>query len=136
LQSASTEQPQALASKLQPLGSRQLSTVQAMPSVQLRAVPVHPPARQASPVVQVRPSLQVVPSGLFGFEQVPVAGLQVPASWHWSAAKQVIAVPEQLPLWQESFWVQALPSLQVVPFGLLGFEQTPVAVLHVPASWH
>jgi hypothetical protein len=80
LQSPSTAQPQALASKLQPLGSPQLSTVHAMPSVQLRAEPLHPPARQVSPVVHARPSLQVVPSGLFGFEQVPFVGLHVPAS--------------------------------------------------------
>ena len=28
------------------------------------------------------PELQVVPSVLFGFEQMPVPGLQVPALWH------------------------------------------------------
>jgi hypothetical protein len=32
--------------------------------------------------------------------------------------------------------VHALPSLQAVPFAWLGFEQTPVDVLHVPATWH
>ena len=35
-----------------------------------------------------------------------------------------------------SFDVQALPSLHVEPSGLLGFEQTPVAGAHVPATWH
>ena len=42
----------------------------------------------------------------------------------------------QIPAWQESDCVQAFASLQVVPFGLTGFEQTPVAGLHVPATWH
>jgi hypothetical protein len=42
----------------------------------------------------------------------------------------------QVPLWHVSLSVQALPSLQVVPLGLLGFEQTPVLVLQVPTSWH
>jgi len=39
--------------------------------------------------VQAFPSLQVVPSGLFGFEQTPVAWSHVPATWHWSLAVQV-----------------------------------------------
>ena len=29
-----------------------------------------------------------------------------------------------------------MPSLQTVPLGRLGLEQTPVAVLHVPTPWH
>jgi hypothetical protein len=32
--------------------------------------------------------------------------------------------------------VQELPSLQLAPFGLVGFEQRPVDVSHVPATWH
>ena len=32
--------------------------------------------------------------------------------------------------------MQALPSLQAVPFAAFGFEQRPVPVLHVPAMWH
>jgi hypothetical protein len=44
--------------------------------------------------------------------------------------------PVQVPLWQVSDWVQALPSVQAAPFALFGFEQTPVEVLHVPARWH
>jgi hypothetical protein len=42
--------------------------------------------------------------------------------------------PEQVPLWHVSVWVHALPSLQVVPFDAVGFEQAPVLVLHVPAT--
>jgi len=44
--------------------------------------------------------------------------------------------PVQTPPWQASLCVHRLPSLQAVPFGLAGFEQTPVDGLHVPALWH
>ncbi len=40
------------------------------------------------------------------------------------------------PAWQVSVSVQAFPSLQAVPSGPAGFEQTPVAGSHVPATWH
>jgi hypothetical protein len=42
--------------------------------------------------------------------------------------------PVQVPAWQVSLCVQASPSVQLVPFGALGFEQEPVAGLHVPAT--
>ena len=45
-------------------------------------------------------------------------------------------LPVQTPLWQVSVRVQALPSLQAVPFVLVGFEHTPVVVSQVPATWH
>src|SRR5439155_9968343 len=81
--------------------------------------------------------LPVLPSGLQGFVQVPVAWLHVPLLWHWSCAVQSTLFP-YAPLFrsQASVCVQALPSLHVVPSGLAGFEQVPVAGLHVPASWH
>ena len=44
--------------------------------------------------------------------------------------------PVQTPLWQLSVCVQALPSLQAVPFALAGFEHWPVDGLQVPALWH
>jgi len=44
--------------------------------------------------------------------------------------------PVQTPDWQESTVVQALPSLQVVPFAAGGFEQAPLLELHMPAVWH
>jgi hypothetical protein len=47
-----------------------------------------------------------------------------------------MGVPPQEPFWQMSFCVQALLSLQPVPFGFAGLEQVPVVGLHVPASWH
>ena len=42
----------------------------------------------------------------------------------------------QVPAWHVSFCVQAFPSLHVVPFAAVGFEQTPVDGLHDPAVWH
>ena len=40
------------------------------------------------------------------------------------------------PDWQVSPTVQALPSLQVVPFGCVGFEHSPVDESQVPCLWH
>jgi hypothetical protein len=40
----------------------------------------------------------------------------------------------QIPAWQVSVWVQALPSLHTVPFGSIGFEHKPFAGLQVPAA--
>jgi hypothetical protein len=58
-----------------------------------------------------------VPSDAAGFEHAPVDALQVPATWHWSDATHVTGLPPvQTPAWQVSIWVQALPSLQTVPF--------------------
>src|SRR5579863_1780176 len=95
------------------------------------------PDWQASPTVQAFPSLHVVPFAAVGFEHVPVVGLHVPATWHWSEAVQVTAVPlRQVPDWQASPTVQAFPSLQLVPFAAAGFEHDPVVGLHVPATWH
>ena len=87
--------------------------------------------------MQLFPSLQAVPFGAFGFEQVPAAGSQMPATWHESDAVQTVAVPpRQLPVWQVSPVVQALPSLHAVPSAAAGFEQIPVDGLQVPMLWH
>jgi hypothetical protein len=95
------------------------------------------PAIQVSPAVQALPSSQALPFGLAGLEQMPLAGLQTPGEWHWSDATQTTALPDvQVPTWQVSVEVQALPSLQAEPFGLAGLEQIPVDVLQVPTSWH
>src|SRR5947208_2227668 len=101
-------------------------------------VPAQTPAWQVSPVVQALPSLQLVPLATGGgFGQVPVAGLQVAASWHWSSAVQATGVPEHAPARQISPVVQALPSLQLVPFATgWGFGQVPVAGSQLPPVWH
>jgi hypothetical protein len=87
--------------------------------------------------VQALPSLQDVPLVAMGFEQAPVEGSHVPATWHWSDAVHVTGFePTQVPDWQVSLWVQALPSLQDVPLVAMGFEQAPVDGSQVPATWH
>src|SRR5882724_7111981 len=95
------------------------------------------PASQASVRVQALPSSQPVPSGRAGLLQVPVAGLQVPAVWHWSAAVHTTGLaPTQAPAAQVSVCVQALPSSHGAPLGLAGLLQTPDAGLQTPAAWH
>jgi hypothetical protein len=82
-------------------------------------------------------SLQAVPSALFGFGQTPVEVLHIPATWHWSLAVHTTGLaPPQLPFWQVSVLVQALPSLQATPLAFTGLLQVPFAVLHTPTSWH
>src|SRR5262249_10115708 len=103
-------------------------------AVHSTAVPVQAPAWQLSERVQALPSLQRGPAAFAGVEQTPVAGWHVPAAWHWSEAVHSTAVPVQAPAWQLSECVQALPSLQLVPSAFAGFEQRPLAGLHVPAS--
>jgi hypothetical protein len=99
----------------------------------------HVPAWQLSPELQRFPSSQTVPSAARGdAEQLPVAGLQVPARWHWSCAAQTTRfAPVQAPAWQVSVCVQASPSLHVVPFGWLPSAGHAVdEPLHVSAASH
>lgn len=99
--------------------------------------PVQTPARQVSVLVQALPSLQRAPFGFSGFEHEPVAGLQAPALWQVSCATQTTGFPPlHVPTWQVSVCVQPLPSSHVLPSGFAGLEQTPVAELQVPTSWH
>ena len=100
-------------------------------------MPLQTPAWQVSLCVQALPSLQAAPSGLTGFEQAPVCGSHVPASWQASGAAQVTAFPPvQTPAEHVSVRVQALPSSQAVPFGFCGFEHVPVCGSQVPGAWH
>jgi hypothetical protein len=48
--------------------------------------PLHTPVWHESVCVQASASSHAVPSGDAGSEHTPVAGSQVPASWHWSLA--------------------------------------------------
>jgi hypothetical protein len=103
--------------------------------------PTQVPAEHASPLVQVEPSSQGVPSGLVVYSQVkPMGGgcsTQVPAPRHWPGGGQMIgSVPAQAPDWQTSTWVHVSPSLQGVPSGEGGSLQRPVPGSHVPASRH
>src|SRR2546430_15702512 len=66
----------------------------------------------------------------------PYPDSQVPGAWHWSAAVHTTGfAPTQAPAWQVSLCVHALASLQLVPLGLAGLLQAPVAGLQVPAGW-
>jgi hypothetical protein len=87
-------------------------------------------AQHTAPVTQVPPQhtppAQSLASGFAGLEQRPVAGSQVPGSWHSSRAVQTVAVPPpQEPFgWQIVPVVQALRSSQVWPTRI-GLPQTP-----------
>src|SRR5207248_2551915 len=99
--------------------------------------PTQAPAWQVSLCVHALASLQLVPLGLAGLLQTPDAGSQVPAVWHWLAAVHTTGfAPTQAPAWQVSLCVHALASLQLVPLGLAGLLQAPVAGSQVPAVWH
>jgi hypothetical protein len=128
--------PGVIAYVMAPVAGLHVPTVQMGPLLTLTAVPAHVPAVQTSPVVHAFPSLQAVPSGAVTFEQVPVLGLHVPATWHWSEGAHVTVVPAHAPLVHTSLVVHALPSLHVVPFVAVGLEHAPVLGLQVPAAWH
>jgi hypothetical protein len=99
--------------------------------------PTQLPLWHVSVSVQAFASLHVAPFAATGFEQVPLVGSHVPATWHWSDAVHVTVLPAtQLPAWQVSFFVQALPSLHVVPFAAAGFEHAPLVGSQVPTTWH
>ena len=101
------------------------------------SAPTQAPLSQASVWLHASPSSQADPSAFAGSEQTPVAGSHVPTSWHWSCAVHATgSAPAQLPAWQLSLCVQALPSSHAVPSALFGLAHTPVAGSHVPASWH
>jgi hypothetical protein len=78
--------------------------------------PLHVPDWHVSVWVQAFESLHEVPFDFAGFEQMPVDGLHVPTSWHWSLAVQTTGVPAtHEPFWQVSVPLQGLPSSQPVP---------------------
>src|SRR2546427_304459 len=98
--------------------------------------PTQAPASQVSVCVQALPPLHGAPLGLAGLLQMPVAGSQAPAVWHWSAAVQATGLaPTQAPASQVSVCVQALPSSHGAPLGLAGLLQKPDAGSQPPAVW-
>jgi hypothetical protein len=71
--------------------------------------------------------------GLLVVTQAPDTGLQVEVAWQGFVVVQVTGVPEtQLPAWQTSPMVQALPSSQEVPGGRGTRPQLPVAGSQTP----
>jgi hypothetical protein len=119
---------------VQPDPGAQASAVQSLPSSQFGPpVPVHVPAWQVSVTVQALPSSHAAPLVLLGFEQLPLAGLHVPALWHWSEGVHTTGFePVHVPVWQVSVCVQAFVSLQLVPLGRGESPHSPVPVLHTP----
>jgi hypothetical protein len=120
-----------------PVDGLQVPATLQVPAVQVTGFdPVQVPPWQVSVCVHMLPSLQIVPLVAFvGVEQTPVVGLHVPATWQVGAVQVTGLDPVQVPLWQVSVCVQALPSLQIVPLvALVGVGQAPVAGLHVPAT--
>src|SRR5438034_939709 len=97
--------------------------------------PTQAPAWQVSVCVQALPSSHDAPSSLGGLVQVPDAGLQTPAVWHWSAAVHTTGFPPaQAPASQVSVCVQGLPSSHGAPLSLGGLVQPPDAGVQAPAG--
>ena len=107
-----------------------------LPSSQsVRAPATQAPATHWSFTLQRDPSSQGVPLGTGSVVHAPLAGSQLPASWHASGAVQTTgSPPRQAPASHVSRRVQSSPSLQRLPSGWVGFEQVPVCGSHVPAS--
>jgi hypothetical protein len=101
--------------------------------------PTQLPLWHVSVCVHASPSEHCVPFVAFvGDEHVPVDDWHVPATLHIAAAGHVTGFdPTQVPLAHLSVCVQASPSEHVVPsVAFVAVEQTPVVVLHVPATLH
>ncbi len=103
-----------------------------MPAGHVADEPVHVAAAVPWPALHDGPrhTVPAFPAGAMH----PVAGAQE-STVHGLPSSHVTAEPPvHTPAEHVSPVVQALLSLQVVPFGLVGFEQTPPE--QVPATWH
>jgi hypothetical protein len=104
--------------------------------MQLTCVPVQTPAWQLSLWVQGLLSLHGVPLLAGGLEHIPVPGLHVPATWHWSIAVHEPGFdPTHVPFPSQAYVRHWFDPLQVVPTFAGGLEQMPVVASHVPATW-
>ncbi len=120
-------QAAALGAFTHPVAGLQLSSVQALPSLQFLAAPppLHAPPEQTSPVVHALPSSHT--PGVGALTQ-PDAGLQ-PSSVHTLPSSQLLAPPlEHAPWLQLSPVVHALPSSHTAE---LGAWAHPVAALQL-----
>src|SRR5687768_305663 len=106
---SSSEQSPAVGACWQPVAATQVSTVQALSSMQLRTTPgLHSLSAQASPVVQASPSVQ---SFVLAAWAQPVTGTQE-SSVQISPSSQVSAMPLQPAAVQVSPVVHTSPSSQ------------------------
>src|SRR5947208_2103969 len=74
------------------------------------------------------------PSGLAGFEHVPLAGSQRPTWWHSSATHTTRPAPTQAPAWHASVRVHASWSSQGASLGFSGLVHAPVVGSQAPVS--
>ncbi len=137
-----------LAKFTQPLAGSQLSSVQTLPSSQLRTEPPwHLPPLQKSVVVQALPSWQPLPSALVVVQ--PMAGSHA-SMVQTSLSSQIMDVPRQTPPAQVSVWVHLLLSshlavlaVAVQPLamsqlssvqGFSSLQMTPAPGAHLPPA--
>jgi hypothetical protein len=92
-------------------------------------------ALQTSAPLHALPSLHDVPAAT-GVCVTPPAGSHASVVQGLLSSMATVPVPVHVPAWHVSVAVHALLSLQAVPSAFVGFEQTPVALSHVPALWH
>lgn len=98
----------------QPLLGWQLSWVQSLPSSQEIALPVQPLSVQTAPVTQTFCGSHALPDASGSCLHTAV----LLSHWslvHGSPSLQFLTVPTHAPVAQESFWVQAFPSLHAPP---------------------
>jgi hypothetical protein len=75
------------------------------------------------PSQQTLPPPQLVPSGAVGWEQIPVAGSHVPATWQASRGAQGVAAEQRaaawhvVPLQKPEQQVVTVSGVHVAPFG-------------------
>ncbi len=108
-----------------PLLTSQVSVVHVLLSLQTLVVPTQTPVWQASLVVHALPSVQTVPLTTAAKTQLPVTTSQVSAV-QALLSLHTLAVPRQLPFWQTSPLVHALPSLQAAPLARAVKAQLPL----------
>ena len=109
VQASPSLQVTALARCTQPVASEQVSSVQALVSVQPSAKPMQLPCKHASLVLQTWPSSQVLPSR--SSLKQPVVGSQPEAVQGFVSLQSVGVSAEQRPATQMSPVVQAFASL-------------------------
>jgi hypothetical protein len=91
---------------------------------------------QTSALSHALPAARQIAPALPGVLTQPLSTLQESTVQGFWSSQLTPEPPAQVPAAHTSLAVQALSSLQVVPSGAAGFEQTPVAGLQVPATWH
>ncbi len=112
-------------------GSHVSGPLQKTPSSQTTGCPMQLPPLQVSSVVQLLSSSQGAVLGLL--TQLPVSRSQLSSVQTLPSSQFGGGPPTQLPFWQASSVVQALPSLQLVPLAFAGFEHVPLVGSQVPA---